>query len=65
MRRVVIDSCVVDQFVDIPGAYQAARRAIDPGHLDILYTPVILVELGNATDWQRRAALLHALEGLG
>ena len=65
VRRVVIDSCAVDPFVDIRGAYEAARQAIDAGRLEILYTPVTIEELGNVQDPRKRAELLSALKKLG
>lgn len=65
MRTVVIDSCAVDPFVDTPGAYEAARKAIEAGELDILYVPVTVREVSDTRiPPQRRDALLAALEGL-
>ena len=36
MRQVIIDSDALDPFVDRPGAYEAARAAIDRGDLEVL-----------------------------
>jgi hypothetical protein len=61
MRRVVIDSCAVDPFVNMPGLYEAARRAIDSGRLEILYTHVTVEENSAHPDPEQRRLLLHAL----
>ncbi len=65
MRRVVIDNCAVDPFIDVPGAYEATRRAIDSGNLEILYTRVTFEEASAHPDPERRRLKLHALTTLG
>ncbi len=65
MRRVVIDNCSLHKFVQVPGAYQAARRAIDSGDLEILYTHVTLDEASATPDPELRDSLVHALTTLG
>jgi len=65
MRRVVIDNCAVHPFADVPGAYEAARRAIDSGDLEILYTHVTFEEASATRDPERRKSLVHVLTTLG
>jgi hypothetical protein len=65
MRRVVIDNCALHPFAVVPGAYEAARRAIDSGDLEILYTHVTLDEASATPDLQLRAMLVYALTTLG
>ncbi len=48
-----------------PGAYDAAREAIDAGKLDILYSAVTLREASAATDRELRERKLHILTTLG
>jgi hypothetical protein len=64
-RRVVIDNCSLHPFVQVPGAYEAARRAIDSGDLEILYTHVSLEEASATRDPELRKSLVHALTTLG
>ncbi len=65
MRRVVLDSNAVDPLIDIPGAYEAVRAAIDAGRLEVLYTHVTTDELADTRDPDRRRRLLLAVQGLG
>jgi hypothetical protein len=65
MRRVVIDNCSLHPFVQVPGAYEAARRAIDSGRLEILYTHVTLEEATATPDPELRDSLVHVLTTLG
>lgn len=65
MREVVIDNNGIDPFVDIPGAYEAARDAIERGDLKIWYVHTTKTEAENTTNEERRDRLLLALAGLG
>jgi hypothetical protein len=65
MRRVVIDNCALDPFVDRPGAYEVVRDAIDRGDLEILYVHSTLEEAASTPDPERRIRLLLVLAGFG
>jgi hypothetical protein len=65
MRRVVLDSNAVDPLIDLPGAYEAVRAAIDCGRLDVLYTHVTIDELAATRDPDRRSRLLATVRSLG
>src|SRR5258708_6954743 len=60
MRRVVIDNCALHPFAEVP-----ARRAIDSGDLEILYTHITLDEASATPDPELRETLVHALTTLG
>ena len=64
MRRAVLDSCGVDPLVDLPGAFDLVKRAIEAGELELLSTRVFVEELkiDEATDPKR--AKLQALVDL-
>jgi hypothetical protein len=63
MRRVVLDSCEVDPLVDLPGAFDLVKRAIEAGELEPLSTHVLAEEISAAPDPKR--AKLQALVDLG
>jgi hypothetical protein len=65
VRRVVIDNNGIDPFVDLPGAYEAARAAIDKGNLEIRYVHTTLTEAANIPDADRRDRVLLFLACLG
>jgi hypothetical protein len=65
VRRVVIDNNGIDPFVDLPGAYEAARAAIDQGNLEIRYIHTTLTEAANIPDADRRDRVLLFLACLG
>jgi hypothetical protein len=65
MRRVVLDSNAVDPIADLPGAYEAVRRAVDGGQVEILYTHINIDELAMIPDSERRCRLLLVLIDLG
>jgi hypothetical protein len=53
-----MDSNAVDPLADMPGAYDAAREAVEAGHLEILFTHVTIDELAAIGDLDRRRLLL-------
>jgi hypothetical protein len=65
MRRLVLDSNAVDPLIDLPGAYEAVRAAVDGGRLDMLYTHVTIDELAATRDPDRRSRLLSTVRDLG
>jgi hypothetical protein len=65
VRTVVIDRCSVTPLLGTPGAYDAVRRAIDAGELDILYVPVTVREAEANPNAEERKAVLDALRDLG
>lgn len=65
MRSVVMDSNAMDPFMDLLGAYETARAAVDAGDLEILFTHVTVEELAAIPDLERRCRLLIFLIDLG
>lgn len=65
MRRVVVDANAIDPLINMPGAYEATRSAIDDGQLEILFTHVTVEELAETPDLDRRSHLLLILIDLG
>ena len=65
VRRVVIDNNGIDPSVDLPGAYEAARAAIDKGNPEIRYVHTTLTEAANIPDADRRDRVLLFLACLG
>ncbi|MGW6569699.1 hypothetical protein [Streptomyces sp. NPDC054975] len=65
MRRVVIDSNVVDTVANTPGAFEALQSASHDGLLDILYTHVTIDELVAIPGIERRGWLVTLLASLG
>jgi hypothetical protein len=57
MRRAVLDSCGVDPLVDLPGAFDLVKGAIEAGELELLSTPVLTEEISATGDPIRRAKL--------
>src|ERR1035438_9436307 len=57
MRRAVLDSNGVDPLVDLPGAFNFVKRAIDAGKLELLSTHVLCEEITAIRDPSRRAKL--------
>jgi hypothetical protein len=57
MRRAVLDSCGVDPLVELPGAFDAAKEAIEAGKLELLSTPVLAEEINAIPDPIKRAKL--------
>ena len=50
MRRAVLDSNAVDSLLDLPGAYEAVRAALDAGRVELLFTHVSIDELAAVPD---------------
>ena len=65
MRRAVLDSNAVDPLVDLPGAYEALRAALDAGRVELLFTHVNIDELAAVPDLDRRSRLLLTLVDIG
>lgn len=65
MRRVVVDSNAMDPLMDLPGAYETIRAAVDARDLEILFTHVTIEELAAIPDYERRCRLLIFLVDLG
>jgi len=57
MRRAVLDSNGVDPLVDLPGAFNLVKRAIEAGKLELLSTHVLCEEISAIRDPSRRAKL--------
>lgn len=65
MRRAVLDSNAVDLLIDLPGAYETLRTAVDDGRLRLLFTHINIDELAVVPDAERRSRLLLAMVDLG
>ncbi|XVQ86471.1 hypothetical protein ACQP2K_03280 [Microbispora siamensis] len=65
MLRVVLDSNAVDPLIDIPGAVESVRSAIDRGELEVLYTHVTIDELATTPDLDRRQRLILVIAEIG
>jgi predicted nucleic acid-binding protein len=65
MRRAVLDSNAVDPLIDLPGAYETLRTAVDDGRLRLLFTHINIDELAVVSDVERRSRLLLAMVDLG
>jgi hypothetical protein len=65
MRRAVLDSNAIDPLVDLPGAYEALRAALDAGRVELLFTHVNIDELAAVPDLDRRSRLLLTLVDIG
>jgi hypothetical protein len=61
----IIDNNAIDPFVNIAGAYEAARDAIKRGDLRICYVYTTLNEAAATPDLDRRTRKLLVLIGLG
>jgi hypothetical protein len=61
VRRVIIDNNGVDPFVDLHGAYEAARAATKTGDLEIRYVHGTLTEAASTPDLDRRTRKLLVL----
>jgi rRNA-processing protein FCF1 len=57
MRRAVLDSNGVDPLVDLPGAFDLVKGAIEAGKLELLSTHVLAEEITATRDPIRRAKL--------
>jgi predicted nucleic acid-binding protein len=57
MRRAVLDSNGVDPLVDLPGAFDLVKEAIEAGKLELLSTHVLAEEITATRDPIRRAKL--------
>ena len=57
MRRAVLDCNGVDPLVDLPGAFDLVKRAIEAGELELLSTDVLAQEISATPDPIRRAKL--------
>ncbi len=57
MRRAVLDSNGVDPLIDLPGAFNLVKRAIEAGKLELLSTHVLCEEITAIRDPSRRAKL--------
>ncbi len=65
VRKIIIDNCALDPFVDTPGAHEAALAAIERGDLEIWYVHTTLDEAAATGDLDRRVQLLIVLVHLG
>jgi len=65
MRRVYLDSCAVDPFLDLPGALDTARSAVERGDLELLFSHVTWDEVEATPDPVRREGLLQVLREVG
>jgi hypothetical protein len=63
--RVLVDANAIDPLVDMPGAYEVLRAAVDAGELELLFTHITVDELCATPDEERRAHLLILLIDLG
>jgi len=57
VRRAVLDCNGVDPLVELPGAFDLVKGAIEAGELELLSTPVLVKEISETTDPIRRARL--------
>jgi hypothetical protein len=65
MRRTVLDSNAVDPLIDLPGAHEAVRAAVDAGQAELLFTHVNIEELAAVPNLDRRSRLLLILVDIG
>ncbi|WP_254876762.1 hypothetical protein [Verrucosispora sp. NA02020] len=65
MRRLLLDSNAIDPFADVPGAYEAAEKAVVDGSHELIFTHVNVDELAETPDVDRRQHLLLVMVGLG
>jgi hypothetical protein len=65
VRRVVLDSNAIDPIADVPGAYEAVRKAVDEDKVELLYTHITIDELVAIPDLERRSRLVLLLIDLG
>ncbi|WP_433688640.1 hypothetical protein ACQP0I_10530 [Micromonospora carbonacea] len=65
MRRLLLDSNAIDPFADIPGAYEAAEKAVADGAYELIFTHVSIDELAEIPDVDRRQHLLLVMVALG
>jgi hypothetical protein len=63
--RVVLDSNAVDPLIDLPGAAEVVREAIERGELEVLYTHVNVDEVAKTGDLDRRQRPLLTLAEFG
>ncbi|MFJ1538675.1 hypothetical protein ACIODS_09050 [Micromonospora chalcea] len=61
MRRVVLDCNAVDPLVDLPGAFDVVKRAVESGELELLGTHILEDELAATPNVERRAKLQAVL----
>lgn len=62
MRRVVLDCNAVDPLVDLPGAFDVVKRAVESGELELLGTHILEEELAAIPNVERRAKLQKVLD---
>lgn len=62
---MLLDSNAVDPFADVPGAYEAAEKAIAEGAYELIFTHVNLDELSETKDLDPRQHLLLVMVALG
>ncbi|SIN14558.1 hypothetical protein [Micromonospora cremea] len=62
MRRVVLDCNGVDPLVDLPGAFEVVKRAVESGELKLLGTHILEEELAATPDEERRGKLQRVLQ---
>jgi predicted nucleic acid-binding protein len=65
MRRTVLDSNAVDPLIDLSGAYESVRAALDAGQVELLFTHVNIDELAAVPDVDRRFRLLLTVVNIG
>jgi hypothetical protein len=65
VRRILLDSNAVDPLCDVPGAYEAAERAVADRTHELLYTHVNVDELSETGDLDRRQRLILAMVAVG
>lgn len=63
MLKALLDANAVDDLADPPERYDAIRRAVTDGSLDLLWTHVTTDELAATPDLQRRRGLLARVQG--
>lgn len=50
MRRVVLDNCALDPLVDLPGAFDVVKRAVEAGELELVATHILREEVARAPE---------------
>jgi predicted nucleic acid-binding protein len=65
MQRVVLDSNAVDPLIDLRGAEDFIRSAVEQGQVELLSTHVTLEELSAISDQVRRERLVGLITDLG
>lgn len=57
-RRIVIDGNIVDDLYAYPGAFQAAKRAVKEGRVELLVDQIVIDQIARTSDPVKRERML-------